>query len=109
MVRIKRNVADYYESTRGKYHVGYTLGQSLEVVLMQWNMQQKQFAEFTSINPAQVSQYIREKRIPSKRDLIIIDAFLRGGWDEQLEAITVKPFQKKRLYDELLELNKKGA
>lgn len=108
MVKIKRDVSKYYESTRGKYHVGYTLGQSLEVALMQWNMKQKAFSEFTSINSAQVSQYIREKRIPSKRDLIIIDAFLRGGWDEQLEAITVKPFQKKRLYDELLELNKKG-
>ncbi|HDR7380644.1 TPA: hypothetical protein QCX22_005947 [Bacillus toyonensis] len=109
MVKIKRDVAQYYESTRGKYHVGYTLGQSLEVVLMQWNMKQSKFSEFASINPALVSQYIREKRIPSKRDLIIIDAFLRGGWDTQLEAITVKPFQKKRLYDGLLDLNKKGA
>lgn len=108
MVRIKRNVADYYESTRGKYHIGYTLGQSLEVVLMQWNMKQKEFSEFSSINTAQVSQYIREKKIPSKRDLIIIDAFLRGGWDKRLEEITVKPYQKKRLYDELLELNRKG-
>jgi predicted transcriptional regulator len=109
MVKIKRDVAKYYESTRGKYHVDYTLGQSLEVALMQWNMKQNQFAYFTSINKAQVSQYLREKRIPSKKHFIIIDAFLRGGWDEQLEAITVKHFQKKRLYDELLELNKKGA
>ncbi|MGH0968084.1 hypothetical protein [Bacillus cereus] len=106
MVKIKRDVAKYYESTRGKYHVGYTLGQSLEVALMQWNMNQSQFSAFASINPGLVCQYIKQKKIPSKRDLIIIDAFLRGGWDEQLEAITIKPFQKKRLYDELLELNK---
>lgn len=107
MVKIKRNVGDYYESTRGKYHVGYTLGQSLEVVLRQWNMKQSAFSSFSSINSALVSQYIQQKRIPSKRDFIIIDAFLRGGWDDQLEAITIKPFQKKRLYDDLLESMKR--
>ena len=106
MVKIKRDVGKYYESTRGKYHVGYTLGQSIDVELTRWGMSKAQFSAFASINASLVSQYIKEKKIPSKRDLIIIDAFLRGGWDEQLEAITVKPFQKKRLYDELLELNK---
>ncbi|HFK1549991.1 TPA: hypothetical protein ACGXMZ_006005 [Bacillus albus] len=109
MVKIKRDVAEYYESTRGKYHVGYTLGQSFEVALMERNMKQADFVRFTKINESLVSQYVREKKIPSKRDLIIIDAFLRGGWDEQLDAIIIKPFQKKRLYDELLELNRKGV
>lgn len=103
MAKPKRNVADYYESTRGKYHIGYTLGQSLEVGLMERNMKQVNFANFVKINPSLISQYIKQKRIPSKRDLIIVDAFLRGAWDEQLEAITIKPFQKKRLYDGLIE------
>ena len=75
MVKIKRDVAKYYESTRGKYHVDYTLGQSLEVALMQWNMKQNQFAYFTSINKAQVSQYLREKRIPSKSTLLSLMLF----------------------------------
>ncbi|EOO32665.1 hypothetical protein [Bacillus mycoides] len=109
MVKIKRDVAEYYESTRGKYHVGYTLGQSFQVGLMERNMRQADFVRFTKINESLVSQYVREKKIPSKKHLIIIDAFLRGGWDEQLETIIIKPFQKKRLYDELLELNRKGA
>lgn len=70
-------------------------------------MTKVQFSAFASINPSLVSQYTQEKKIPSQRDLIIIDAFIRGGWDEQLESITIRPFQKKRLYDDLLELNRK--
>ncbi|MEK4711192.1 hypothetical protein [Bacillus sp. FSL R10-2780] len=73
---------------------------------MERNMKQADFSRFAKMNESLVSQYIQQKRIPSKRDLIIIDAFLRGGWDKQLDAIIIKPFQKKRLYDELLELNK---